>query len=844
MKNAKLNEHFINQINTFLTLEGITLGDTNKELKTKLNFWNLMISCINNLYDISNSNYKNDGYYKSKSNNDINGCKYCGLEYYKIYNDIANTNSYYKCHKSLDGYYIDYNDLFYKPCYSSCKKCKINGNITNHNCIECANDYKYELDDIYFINCYNICSYYFYYDIDKNKSYCTAKFECPENYRYLIPAKNECIYNCRNDIIYKYEYNKKCYDKCPKYTLEKELFFCDDIKTADEFILYMKQFFINEVNISYIEDGNDIEEKRENVLVTITTTNKQKSDINDNETIFDLGLCEDELKYFYNISKNDSLFIFKIDIEIKGMKIPKIFYEIYYPLYNNTPSILDLSICNYKYIDLLIPVILNDTIDKYNSSSDYYNNICSKSDSKYNIDISLKDRKQEFIDNNMTICEENCKFVDYNYTNKKAKCSCEIKIKLPFIDEIKFNTDDLAKSFLDIKNIANIGIMKCYKIVFNLNCIKNNYGFYIFCFIIILFFIILIIFYRKHYLIIKKIREIYLAKKKQANKNCDLEMKESVSIKKIKANKIKKNDNTNIKTKIKSIKKKKINNKYFPPKNKKIKLNTSNINNNIRQKNKSYKLNNNNNSKKKSNSKTEKSLCTIDKKILEKNDIEINSLTYKEAIKNDKRSFIQYYISLLKLGHLFIFSFYNNKDYNSRPIKIFLFFFIFTIHFTVNALFFNDATMHKIYIDEGSYNFIYQIPQILYSSLISGIIKTLIKYLSLSENDIINFKRDKVNKLDSEYKRLKKSLKIKFILFFIISFFLLIIFGYYITCFCCIYSNTQLHLIKDTVVSFCLSLLYPFGIYLIPAMFRSCALDSKKKNKKCLYKLSLILQKI
>ena len=183
-------------------------------------------------------------------------------------------------------------------------------------------------------------------------------------------------------------------------------------------------------------------------------------------------------------------------------------------------------------------------------------------------------------------------------------------------------------------------------------------------------------------------------------------MKESASIKKIKANKIKKNDNTNTKTKIKSIKKKKINNKYFPPKNKKIKLNSSNINNNIRQKNISHKLNNNNNSKKKSNSKTEKSLCTIDKKILEKNDIEINSLTYKEAIKNDKRSFIQYYISLLKLGHLFIFSFYNNKDYNSRPIKIFLFFFIFTIHFTVNALFFNDATMHKIYIDEGSYNFI------------------------------------------------------------------------------------------------------------------------------------------
>ena len=147
-----------------------------------------------------------------------------------------------------------------------------------------------------------ICSYYFYYDISKNKSYCTTKLECPANYSFLIPAKNECIYNCLNDSIYKYQYGKKCFDKCPKYTLEKELYICDDIKTADEFILYMKRFFINEVNLSYIEDGNDIEEKRENVFVTISTTNNQKLDIaNDNKTILDFGLCEDELKYFYNI---------------------------------------------------------------------------------------------------------------------------------------------------------------------------------------------------------------------------------------------------------------------------------------------------------------------------------------------------------------------------------------------------------------------------------------------------------------------------------------------------------------------------------------------------------------
>ena len=49
--------------------------------------------------------------------------------------------------------------------------------------------------------------------------------------------------------------------------------------------------------------------------------------------------------------------------------------------------------------------------------------------------------------------------------------------------------------------------------------------------------------------------------------------------------------------------------------------------------------------------------------------------------------------------------------------------------------------------------------------------------------------------------------------------------------FCGIYFNIQILLIKDTVTSFGLSLLYPFGIYLIPAMFRKCALNSKKRKE-------------
>ena len=120
--------------------------------------------------------------------------------------------------------------------------------------------------------------------------------------------------------------------------------------------------------------------------------------------------------------------------------------------------------------------------------------------------------------------------------------------------------------------------------------------------------------------------------------------------------------------------------------------------------------------------------------------------------------------------------------------------------------------MHKIYIDKGSYNFIYQIPQIIYSNLISSLISVFIEFLALSENSILELKKEKKEEV-SQVKKLITILKIKFTLFFILAFLFLSFFSYYITCFCGIYINTQIHLIKDTFISFGLSLIVTFGLY-------------------------------
>ena len=215
------------------------------------------------------------------------------------------------------------------------------------------------------------------------------------------------------------------------------------------------------------------------------------------------------------------------------------------------------------------------------------------------------------------------------------------------------------------------------------------------------------------------------------------------------------------------------------------------------------------------------------------------------AIKEDKRSYCQYYISLLKTKHSLIFAFCNNNDYNSKIIKIDLFFIGYAIEYIVNALFYNDVTMHKIYKSKGEFDFEYQIPIIVYSTLISMVLNTPLNFLSLSNDAIIDFKQDESkNNIKKKAKDLKNKLNTKFILFFILGFFVLSFFWYYISMFCVIYKNTQIHLIKDTLISFGLSLLYPLGIYLLPGFFRIPSLKAINKDKKCLYQISKIIQLI
>ena len=459
--------------------------------------------------------------------------------------------------------------------------------------------------------------------------------------------------------------------------------------------------------------------------------------------------------------------------------------------------------------------------------------------------------------------------IEYNNETKKIKCECYIKIKLPLLSEIVIDKDKFKDSFKNIKDIFNLKILKCYNILFTKEGIISNKGSYIIIFILFIYLILCFVFFIKGYnSLIKKINSLFILRNikdiKSINKYVFSPENPPIKNNLTKFKKNKKILNVIIINNKNKINAKLINEKIKDAPPKKIikkkramsySINSQLLYSDITLYKKKYKLkknnekqgnilfNNNNNNE---NSNNSISKITQNKKNLDKynlNDYEFNSLSYEDAFIYDKRTFFYYYCSLIRTKHILLFAIIRSNDYNSQIIKFCIFIFSFSLYYTINALFFTEKIFHLIYIEGGNLNFIYQIPQILLSSIISTVIITIIKSISLSEKNILKLKEDIVmEKINLDAKGVLECLKIKFIFFFIISFLFLIFFWYYLACFGAVYKNTQLYLLKDTSIGFALSLMYPFIIYLIPGIFRIYSLKQDTKCKKCLYITSKIIQ--
>ena len=501
----------------------------------------------------------------SIESNNYNLCESCNIEkgYYPLKNDTNNYGIFINCYNDItiyNGYYLNEESKQYEKCYSLCEKCNELGDENDNKCNKCSSGFTLLKENFKKNNCYINCPYYYYFDI--NKIYhCSNDYKCPDEYNKLIAAKGKCIDKCSNDNLYQYEYNGNCYEIFPNNTILSNNNICifskqESCSLEFPYLIYEINECTNNCNITdwisrkcitnntseklkdkniyrimnsipshsidslldNIADGEDILIDEKEIKYQITNSeNQNKKEYDDISTII-LGECENILKNYYNISNEESILILKLDIYYEGQLSPIVIYELYHP---KTKKRLDLIHCKNTTINILIPVKINKSeLFKYDPSNKFYNDICSTYTSEIGTDITLKDRQNEFINNNLSLCEEECKLSHFEHKERKVNCECFIKLKFPLFSEIKIDKEKLRKNFIDIKNLINLNVLKCYKLLLTKEGLIYNIGSYILIAIIFIYSINSNLFLIIEYdILFNKIDLLFKKKKKENNNN-------------------------------------------------------------------------------------------------------------------------------------------------------------------------------------------------------------------------------------------------------------------------------------------------------------------------------------
>ena len=510
-----------------------------------------------------------------------------------------------------------------------------------------------------------------------------------------------------------------------------------------------------------------------------------------NTSIVDLSSCETILKKKYGISEEEDLVIIKGDL-LKQLSADYLSNQVEYQIFSTSlGAFLPLNDCKEAgtsvtvvnpfdsskllgQLQFKVKNAFDEGYNIFNTSSSFYNDICTPFTNENGNDVLLDDRRTDYYSENYNLCEKGCQFMGYNEAMSMYTCNCSIKTSINEESNYEITPMKTPDDFFKKKSeYSNIKVFKCYSQVFSFKGQKLNLGSYIIFACFVGFITSIIIYFT-------------CQKKKMDEHFGKFQEKEKIQDDNPKPVEIEKPDNPEIKS--------------GEP------INAPNVDPN-----------------------------TVQKDIVFK-DEDCNSLEYEEAKIMDPRTFIRYYWSLIKMKQLLIFTFYTYTDHNLRIVKIALFMLFLSFYFAFTALFFNDKIMREIYTYKGNTDAAIYVTNIILSSACCLIMNFIVRFISLSERDIhkmINEKNPDKRKGIAE--KTKRTLKIKLIVLFIISGLLIALCWYYVAAFCAVFKNSQIHYFLSVLGTFVICNLWPFVTSLIAPIFR---IHSLKKEKPCMYKFS------
>ena len=680
-------------------------------------------------------------------------------------------------------------------------------------------------------------------DINKNTNTKNKPKLIIKSFKINNTSKNVIFLN--NNINKSYIETKNNIDKIkPKLILKRDIM---DNKEKNALIQKIGMDKINDINqkksTNNIISNIDINNKPKLILKNDKINNNEKDDSAKNN---DKNKSDTVNQNNYNDNKNKNNIVISKPILIiknniidntdkKNIPVNKNINKNNITNNNRKQPIIKNNIINTTFVDI------NNKLD---------NNVNNKSATINKNDISLNviNKNNQNILNNCFIDDKDNNKIN-NDDNKNKK---KIKIVIDSGNIIANDANDINKNDNDLNNIKKILITKNYNInkVNNKSVINTNIN-----------------------LIDGTNEENELKNLKKLNIEKNNKNKNTYKINNNNDNANNNNQsgnyaNNNIDLEINKVKNKKNNEKLIINKNNNENKNKINIEKYFKKRsihnkmNKkegvevhSMKSNDSLNRKAKENIETEKIINTKTKfelkeeeKLDEINNTDLKSLDnyelYKldflDAVALDKRNFTSIYLSLIKREELIMLTFVSWNDYNLFYVKIDRFLFLFVTTLVMNSLLFADKTIHKLYLEEGKYNFGQSLPQIIYSLLITHVIEILLCFLTMTDRHIYEIKAlKKTKEYHEKIFEIMKLMRIKLIVFYTSTSAIFIFYWYCVSAFCAVYQKTQGFLILNAFLCFFILLIDPFIVYGIIALMRILSLKySNKKGMKWMYSIS------
>ena len=801
--------------------------------------------------------------------------------------------------QKYQNFYLDLGSESFKLCYEKCATCDGKGDGNNNNCITCEEGYILHPDFNDSKNCVPNPDPFYY--IKYGQYTITNSDICPDDFSFLIEAKGKCIDQCQKDNKYIYTYDGNCYDIPPENTNDEDGdFFCKDNPNkciATKKVLHTLNLTITNEEIEILTSKYALEYNYTNNHISIYENNIYILKIYKNsECISELGLssktinfedCSNEIRTKKGINNDTNIIVVQIETkpgkdEYKRNPI----FDLYHPetgkYLNYLEECKDIKITLQKNLtDELsnnpkinisdIKLMGDNGINLFDISNPFYNDICTHYPDILNKDIPLSKRVLAYYPN-IELCDDNCQLFSIYYNNLTTKCKCILSKEV--IENKKNDKDDFYQKelgfFEEFIYSTNINVIKCYMDLFDIKYFSKCYGSFIILGLILIQIICLIAYCHKSKFYIRKfffsIINKYLKNIKNNKQNNSVEkyiLKQALSNElnsKIynPPRKAQKSStifvqNGNKKNKIILITKNEIN--PVKSKSKKNILIYSN-NSNEKLKNNINKINNflNSNSKLEDSNKISIENSLFDYSLSNFKDVyninieefmktDLQDMDYDEAIKRDKRTFCQYYKEKIMSEQIILDTFFNKEYLKPQPIKIMLLVLQIDLYFLINALFYNEEYITKIFelkedsFSKAAWRFF---DNLFYSFVVGVIINYIIEFFFIQEKKLRNIlKNEKDNIMILKYEMIQiiKDLEKRYKSFIIISFIILVFTWYYISCF----NNIYPHMKKEWII-FSVFIIISVQILSLITRFMETLirfLGHKLKSEK-LFKLSLI----